>query len=158
MSFDLASFGRAVPNSSAGFDYYENNAGRLTTAAQVDKERQARPGAVDHQPAGDLVVLPSPGEVLLFSGAQLHTSIPNTSGRARYSVDFRTVDARDLLAGRGAPLADAYCTGTAIRDFLNVADGSGFPEQTVQDLFGAPPPDAMLVFSPPQTSFEIHRG
>jgi hypothetical protein len=67
-------------------------------------------------------------------------------------VDFRTVDTGDLLAGRGAPLVDAYCTGTAIRDFRNVADGSAYPEQTVRDLFGAPPPDAMLVFSPPETS------
>jgi acyl-CoA thioesterase FadM len=31
----------------------------------------------------ELDVLPAPGEVLLFSGAQLHNSIPNTSGRAR---------------------------------------------------------------------------
>ena len=50
MSFDLASFDRAVPNTSDGFDYYENNASRLTTATQVGRERQARPGAVDHQP------------------------------------------------------------------------------------------------------------
>ena len=31
MAFDLASFGRAVPNTSDAFDYYENNARRLTT-------------------------------------------------------------------------------------------------------------------------------
>ena len=148
MSFDLPSFGRSVPNSSGSFDYYENNASRLTTAASVTKEQQARPGALDHKPVHELVVLPAPGAVLLFSGAQLHTSIPNTSGRARYSVDFRTVDARDLLAGRSAPLVDTHCTGTAIRDFHNVADGSAFDEDTVTRLFGAPPADAMLVFGP----------
>lgn len=147
MSFDLPCFSRAVPNSSDGFDYYRNNAQRLTTATQVTAEKQARPGAIDHAPVHDLVVLPSPGSVLLFSGAQLHTSIPNTSGLARYSVDFRTVDARDLLAGRGAPLVDAHCTGTAVRDFRNLADGSTFEEETVVRLFGAPPSDAMLVFS-----------
>jgi hypothetical protein len=146
MSFDLQSFDQQVPNSSGGFDYYENNAGRLTSATSVTKEQQARPGALDHKPVHDLVVLPPPGAVLLFSGAQLHTSIPNTSGRARYSVDFRTVDARDLQAGCGAPLVDVQCAGTAIRDFHNVADGSKFDEQTVTDLFGAPPPDALLVF------------
>jgi hypothetical protein len=147
MSFDLPSFDQAVPNSSDSFDYYRNNAQRLTTASSVKVEKQARPGALDHKPVHDLVVLPAPGAVLLFSGAQLHTSIPNTSGRARYSVDFRTVDARDLMAGRGAPLVDVECTGTAIRDFRNIADGSGFDEETVTKLFGAPPPDAMLVFS-----------
>ena len=147
MSFDLQSFDRAVPNSSAAFDYYKNNAGRFNTAKQVGQEEQARPGAIDHTPNHDLVVLPAPGSVLLFSGAQLHTSIPNTSGRARFSVDFRTVDVSDLKVGRGAPLVDVYCTGTAIRDFHNVADGSAFGEETVTQLFGPPPADAMLVFS-----------
>jgi len=147
MSFDLPCFDQVVPNSSDAFDYYQNNTKRLTTAAQVTQEQQARPGALGHKPVDDLVVLPAPGAVLLFSGAQLHRSIPNTSGRARYSVDFRTVDARDLIAGRGAPLVDVHCTGTAIRDFHNVADGSAFDEQTVTELFGAPPTDAMLVFS-----------
>jgi hypothetical protein len=95
------------------------------------------------------VVLPPPGGVLLFSGAQLHRSIPNTSGRSRFSVDFRTVDVADLRAGRGAPLVDVYCTGTAIRDFRNVADDGPFSEATVVELFGPPPPDSMLVFKPP---------
>lgn len=146
MAFDLAKFGQPVPNDSAGFDYYENNAGRRTTAAQVTRERQARPGAREHSAGQELIVLPAPGEVLLFSGAQLHTSIPNSSGRARYSVDFRTVDGPDLEADRGAPIVDAQCTGTAIRDFRSVADESSFDEDLVVRLFGAPPPGAILVF------------
>jgi len=150
MSFDLQNFDQPVPNTSDTFDYYQNNKQRLTTATQVRQELQARPGAIDHEPRHELVVLPPPGGVLLFSGAQLHTSIPNTSGRARYSVDFRTVDARDMLSGRGAPLVDVHCTGTAIRDFRNVTDDSEFDEDTITSLFGAPPPDAMLVFSAPQ--------
>jgi hypothetical protein len=146
MSFDLASFARAVPNTSGDFDYYENNARRGATATSVGKENQARPAAIDHMPDVDMIPLPAPGQVLLFSGAQLHTSIPNTSGLARYSVDFRTVDTRDLQAGRGAPLVDVCCTGTAIRDFVSIKDESSFDEQTVIELFGAPPADAMLVF------------
>ncbi len=146
MGFDLQSFGREGPNSSDTFDYYQNNASRLTTATQVTRERQARPGALNHKPGHELVILPAPGEILLFSGAHLHASTPNTSGVARFSVDFRTVNVPDLLAGLGAPVVDAYCTGTAIRDFINVADESGLDEQTVIDLFGAPPDDAMLVF------------
>ena len=153
MSFDPAKFARPVPNSSDAFDYYENNAKRSTTATQVTKERQARPGALDHHPDQELIVLPAPGEVLLFSGTQLHASIPNTSGRARFSVDFRTVHVADLLAGHGAPLVDVHCTGTAIRDFINVADESSFDEQLVQDLFGPPPEDAILVFGAPD-----HKG
>jgi hypothetical protein len=149
MSIDLAHFGRAVPNTSGDFDYYVNNARRLTTAKSVGKEAQVRPSAIDHTPGVDVIPLPAPGQVLLFSGAQLHTSIPNTSGLARYSVDFLTVDTRDLLAGRGALLVDAYCGGTAIRDFVSVKDESRFEEETVRSLFGAPPADAMLVFGAP---------
>jgi hypothetical protein len=149
MSFDLASFARPVPNTSGEFDYYENNARRFSTATSVVKESQARPGAIDHSAAVDVIPLPAPGEVLLFSGAQLHTSIPNTSGLARYSVDFRTVDTRDLAAGRGAPLVDAECTGTAIRDFVSVKDESSFDEELVQSRYGPPPADALLVFGGP---------
>jgi hypothetical protein len=49
MSFDLQSFDQAVPNTSDTFDYYRNNASRLTTATQVTRESQARPGAVNHK-------------------------------------------------------------------------------------------------------------
>lgn len=150
MSFDLASFDRAVPNTSDAFDYYQNNARRQTTATGVTREVQARPGAFDHKADQELIILPAPGEVLLFSGNQLHASTPNTSGLARFSVDFRTVDVPDLKAGRGAPLVDVHCTGTAIRDFINAADESSFDEEMVRKLFGAPPPDAMLVFESPE--------
>ncbi len=34
---------------------------------------------------------------------------------------------------------DVECTGTAIRDFHNVADGSAFDEELVTRMFGAPP-------------------
>ena len=149
MRFDLRNFDRAVPNTSGEFDYYRNNTARLSTVSQVSHERQVRPAAVDYTPVDDLVVLPAPGEVLLFSGAHVHASIPNTSGRARFSVDFRTVDVADLTAGRGAPMVDVACTGTAIRDFRRVADDAPFDEETVIRLFGTPPPGSNLVFTPP---------
>jgi hypothetical protein len=149
MAFDLASFGQDVPNDSETFDYYRHNAARSGMAAQVDRHLAARPEAAGHEPAQQTVVLPAPGQVLLFSGAQLHATIPNTSGLARYSADFRTVSVPDLRAGRGAPMTDARCTGTAIRDFISVADEHGFSEQLVTRLFGPPPPGAVLVFSPP---------
>lgn len=148
LRFDPASFAKSVPNDSETFDYYRHNAGRKDIPAQVVRETQARPKALGHEPVGGLTVLPQPGAVLVFSGAQLHATIPNTSGRARYSIDFRTVDDRDLLAGRGAPSVDSRCAGTAIRDFHRIADGAAFDEETVVKLFGAPPPGAQLVFAP----------
>jgi hypothetical protein len=150
MGFDLASFARAVPNSSGDFDYYRNNAQRLTTARSVGKEQQARPGAIGHEPSVVLIPIPTPGQILLFSGAQLHKSIPNTSGLARFSVDFRTVDAHDLQAGCGAPLTDTHCNGTSIRDFVNVAHEGAFDEGLVRSIYGEPPAHAMLVFDAPK--------
>jgi Phytanoyl-CoA dioxygenase (PhyH) len=149
MSFDLRSFDRAVRNSSHEFDYYRNNIARLTTATQIVDEKQSRPAALEYEPIDELVVLPAPGEVLVFSGAQLHKSIPNTSSRSRFSVDFRTIDLSDLGADRGAPLVDVHCTGTTVRDFHNLADGRSVDEVTVRQLFGEPPPDSMLVFNSP---------
>ena len=148
MAFDPAGFGCDVPNDSAGFDYYQHNAARAGMSAQVSKHTAARPEAAGHNPDQKTVILPAPGQVLLFSGAQLHATIPNTSGLARYSVDFRTVSVPDLLASRGAPMTDVRCTGTAIRDFLSVADEHGFDEDLVVKLFGPPPPGALLVFEP----------
>lgn len=148
MSFDLSKFGKPVENDSRLFDYYGNNAARHSTAAQVGREVQARPGAGGHRAVDELCVLPPPGGVLLFSGAQLHTSIPNTSGLARFSVDFRTVDVRDVLQDRGAPVVDADCTGTSIRDFVSLRDDAPFDEAMVRELFGSPPDDVMLVFEP----------
>jgi hypothetical protein len=151
MCFDLQSFDRDVPNSSGTFDYYLNNVHRRSTASQLRVERQPRPAALGDRPAEGFIVTPAPGEVLLFSGAQLHRTIPNTSGRDRYSVDFRTVDVSDVVSGRGAPSVDVRCTGTSIRDFRNVADDSPFDETLVAELFGAPPDGAVLVFSAPGT-------
>jgi hypothetical protein len=146
MKFDLESFGKSVPNDSEDFDYYDLNRARLTTATQVKKETQVRPGAVGHAAHDELVVLLPPGSILLFSGAHLHASVPNTSGLARYSVDFRTVDRRHVADDVGAPLQDARCTGIALRDFVNAETGARFDEQLVRRLHGAPPADAVLVF------------
>jgi hypothetical protein len=158
MSFDLASFAREVPNTSGGFDYYENNNRRFSAARSVGKEGQSRPGAVDHTPGIEVIPLPAPGDILIFSGVHLHKSIPNTSGLARYSVDFRTVDIRDLTAGRCASLADARCTGTSIRDFISVKDESSFDEELVRSIYGAPPEGAHLVFTTKDASQAAKAG
>ena len=151
MRFDTACFDRPVPNDSAKFDYYRHNVGRKTIATQVTVEVQARPSAPAHPTQAEVIVLPPPGSILLFSGAHLHATVPNTSGLSRYSVDFRTVDVDDLVAGVGAALVDVACTGTAIRDFRNVDDNRPFAEATIEQLFGASPSEAVLVYEPGQS-------
>ncbi len=147
MKFDPVSFARAVDNDSAGFDYYQANRDRLTTAKQIGTDVRSRPGARAHTPENELIVLPPPGSILLFSGAQLHASITNTSGVARYSVDFRTIDRSDVAAGVGAPTVDVACTGTALRDFVGIRSGERLDEAFVQKVEGgAPPDDVILIF------------
>jgi Phytanoyl-CoA dioxygenase (PhyH) len=147
MKFDLGSFSNPVPNTSSSFDYYKINKDRRTTAAQIESESQARPAAVGHEPPQSLIVLGRPGSVLLFSGAQLHASIPNESGRSRFSIDFRTVDRRDVVSSTGAPIIDVHCTGTSLRDFVQAFSGEPFDEALVRSLHGVPPSDAVLTFS-----------
>jgi hypothetical protein len=146
MKFDLEKFDTSVSNDSETFDYYETNRARLTAATQVKRETQPRPRAINHTPSNEFVVLPRPGAILLFSAAQLHATIENTSGRARYSIDFRTVDRRHVAQRVGATLADVRCTGTSLRDFLNVETGERFDEQLVRSIYGDPPDDVILVF------------
>ena len=76
--------------------------------------------------------LPPPSGVVVFSGAQLHETVPNTTNLTRYSIDFRTVHLDDVLARRGAPNLDSRCTGTTMRDYLRASDLRKLPEDVVR--------------------------
>jgi ectoine hydroxylase-related dioxygenase (phytanoyl-CoA dioxygenase family) len=58
------------------------------------------------------------GEVVLFSGAHFHQTRQNTTGRTRFSLDFRTVHLDDHNAGIGAPNVDNRSRGSAVRDYV----------------------------------------
>lgn len=47
-----------------------------------------------------------PGDVLNFSSAHLHASVPNTSDATRYSVEMRTINLVDLNEKKQAPNLD----------------------------------------------------
>lgn len=57
------------------------------------------------------------GEVLIFSAAHLHQTLPNESGVTRFSVDFRTVHLGDYERRRGAPNVDDESRGSALVDY-----------------------------------------
>ncbi|GAA2867148.1 hypothetical protein GCM10010517_26680 [Streptosporangium fragile] len=130
MAFHPGYFDTAVRNGSARYDYAEwNRTSRLTAARHVrgdtrEQPRPEEPVQLDPQ----VRVVPEPGGVLVFSGAQLHSTVPNTSGRTRFSIDFRTVHIDDVRARRGARNVDAACTGTTLRDFARCADLGPMPE------------------------------
>ena len=87
--------------------------------ADVDLEPQVR------------VVTPV-GSIIMFSGQQLHATVPNTTEVTRFSIDFRTVHRGDLEMGRGAPRIDSACTGTSLRDFLSCVDVSHLPADVIR--------------------------
>ena len=68
---------------------------------------------------------------MLFSAAQLHSTVPNTCGLTRYSIDFRTVHLDDVWNKAGAPNVDSASTGTTMRDYIRASDYSHLPEEAI---------------------------
>ena len=68
---------------------------------------------------------------MLFSAAQLHSTVPNTCDVTRYSIDFRTVNLDDLINRCGAPNVDSACTGTTLRDYIRASDFTRLPDEVV---------------------------
>jgi hypothetical protein len=89
-----------------------------------------------------------PAGIILFSAAQLHSTVPNTSGEARYSIDFRTVNRGDAAAGRGAPNQDSACTGTTMRDYLRADDLSHLPDEIVARYDAGVAAENTAIFAP----------
>jgi hypothetical protein len=133
MAFHPHYFDTAIKNGSAEFNYYEWNAvGRKGAASQIkaDTRKQPKPEEpLELEP--QLRLIPPAGGIVLFSAAHLHSTVPNTSGKARYSIDFRTVNLADLKAGRSAPNLDSHCTGTSLRDFIRGSDRAPMPDDVV---------------------------
>ena len=139
-----------VRNSSRTYNYYEWNARSRGIAAQqigVDTREQPRaeePIEVDPQ----IRILCPVGGAILFSGAQLHSTVDNTSGYTRYNIDFRTAHLGDLAAGRAAPNIDSACTGTTLRDFLRARDFAPLPDEVVAKYDDGTGDRGSLVWSP----------
>lgn len=125
MAFHPRFWNRPVRNSSKGYNYYEwNQKFRGDHVGQYLRE-DPRPlpkptEQLDLDPQIRLIV--PPGGIILFAAAQMHSSVPNTSGRTRFSIDFRVVHEDDVAAKRGAPRVDEECTGTTMRDYLRGTD------------------------------------
>lgn len=126
-------FEEPTENSSEIYNYYEWNAKSRASAAQhVKSDTRPQPKLTAPIEAQDIRLLVPPGVLILFSAAQLHETVPNTSGVARYSIDFRTVHRGDVAARRGAPNLDSRCTGTTMRDYLRASDLAKLPEEIVR--------------------------
>lgn len=72
----------------------------------------------------ELRIVLEPGDLLCFSGAHLHASVPNTSAGTRVSAELRTINIDDLAHGRGAPDLDGGAPETQFHWFRSVVDGT----------------------------------
>lgn len=132
MAFHPRYWTQPVKNSSRDYNYYvwnkEHRGSKVLNYLKEDPRplpRATEPVELDPQ----IRIICPVGGFILFSGAQLHSSVPNTSGKTRFSIDFRTLDYDDALHKRGAVNIDSECGGTSIRDFLRAADFASLPEE-----------------------------
>lgn len=150
MAFYHQYFPRGVRNGSADFDYYEWNAvGRKDAAQHVSSDTRRQPKAEEPLDLdGEARYIPEPAGIIAFSGAQMHATVPNTSGLARFSIDFRTVSRADVLAGRGAPNVDSSSTGTSLRDFVGISGGARFTDDEIAPYEQHAEHKGVLLFAP----------
>jgi len=140
-----------VENTSGDFNIYRWNATGRRNAAKHRRGDDDRGipqplGPLEH-PEGVQVVLPVGGAVI-FSANQLHATSDNSTGKTRFSIDFRIVDGEHVREGLGALDVDNESTGTALRDFRRVSDETELDPAVIEKYdIGSKPGDGVLVFS-----------
>ena len=122
---------RPVKNGSSHYDYGEwVRTSRFNAANHIGSDTREQPKPEEPMDLDtDVRVVTEVGGMLIFAAAQMHSSVPNTTGRTRISIDFRTVHLGDATEFKGAPNVDSECTGTSLRDFLRVSDLERAPEE-----------------------------
>ena len=126
-------FDRPIQNGSSQYNYQRwRQESRYNAAKHVKTDTRVQPHAeepIDLDPQIRMVC--QVGGVYLFSAAQLHSTVPNTSGVTRYSIDFRTVHLDDVLGQVGARNIDSACTGTTMGDYLRGTDFTHLPDEVI---------------------------
>jgi hypothetical protein len=157
MAFHPAHWNKAVANGSADFNYYEwNSTSRANAAQHIKSDTRPQPKPlepIELDPQIRLVT--EPGGAILFSAAQMHSTVPNTSGRTRFSIDFRTVHLRDLRNRNAAPNADSRPVGTSLRDFMRGTDLTPIPDDVIAMYDNAAVKEGVLVYRPEQTEAAV---
>jgi len=150
MAFHPAYWSRGVKNGSSEFNYYEwNSTGRKDAAKHVKSDTRKQPKPEEPMELDPQVrFVPPAGGLILFSAAHMHSTVPNTSGRARYSIDFRTVHLDEVERMGGAPNVDSAPRGTSLRDFKRASDLGDMPEELVTPYDDADAQVGELVFTP----------
>ena len=149
MQFHPDFWQRPAPNTSNDFDAYEwNRTARRDAAAYVKDDPRPHPRLAEGRPGTELRVVGEPGSMLSFSGAQLHSTVPNQTGTARLSIDFRTVHIDDLVSQAGPDNVDSQSTGTSVRDYCRADTGESLPDTVIAQYDSNGSSEGVLVFDP----------
>ena len=116
---------KPLKNTSADWDFDEIRSG-TSNAPLVPEPSEAVDTSSEFRPVIE------PGDLLCFSGAHLHASVPNSTGFTRFSIEARTVDARDEAEDRGAPNVDGEAPRVTQDWFKQVHDGTPLTKATRQ--------------------------
>ena len=112
---------RPLENTSADWDLNAIRARRRTGETEVLPIVPEPVEEVDM--SSEIRVVIEPADLLCFSGAHVHATVPNVSDRARCSVELRTVGLDDLKQGRGAPDVDGEAPVVPLEWFRSMVDG-----------------------------------
>ncbi|MCC5651541.1 phytanoyl-CoA dioxygenase family protein [Nostoc sp. XA013] len=133
MAFHPQYWSQPIENSSREYNYAQwNKESRKNAAQHIKTDTRKQPRAeepLELEP--QLRLITKMGGMILFSAAQMHSTVPNTSGYTRFSIDFRTVHFDDVMAKQGAANIDSASTGTSLGDFLRSSDFCPISESLV---------------------------
>jgi hypothetical protein len=149
MAFHPKYWTQPIKNGSRDYNYYRwNKESRASAAKQIKTDTRKQPHAEEPMELDPQIrVVCKIGGIILFSAAHMHSTVPNTSGFTRFSIDFRTVHFDDVVTKSGAPNIDSECTGTTLRDYLRGTDLSRLPDDVVAPYDTEPlSEDAVLVY------------
>ena len=139
MAFHPHYFNRAVRNGSREYNYQQWVATSRKEAAKhikQDTRKQPQPEeAIELDP--QIRIVTPPGGLLAFSAAHMHSSVPNYTGKTRFSIDFRTVHLGDIRNGKGARNVDSESTGTTLGDFLRASNLEHLPSEIIEPYLTA---------------------
>jgi len=133
MAFHPRYWSHPVRNGSQAYNYQEwNKTSRQSAAQHIKSDTRVQPKPEEPMELDPQIrIATRAGGIMLFSAAQMHSTVPNTSGRTRFSIDFRTVHIDDAVSRRGASNIDSACTGTTMEDYLRGTDLAHLPHEVI---------------------------
>lgn len=120
IAFYLSYWSRPIENNSASWNLDEIRERRRKGERNVPIVPEPTE-PVDAE--SELRIVIEPGDLLCFSGAHLHASVPNVTAETRCSVELRTVHVDDIARDRGAPDLDGRAPLVPLEWFRSMADG-----------------------------------